>query len=418
MEDIKELLIKYVDEHQDELIRTSSEMVRIPSEDPPSDTHAMVDYLINEIKDVEGITYQTYTKVEPKISLLVWLKGNGAGKKLVFNGHIDTFLVGSREGWDADPFSGLIKDGKIYGRGSCDMKAAIAGYLVVLKAMAEYRDRWSGEICFTFASDEESAGIQGTQAILDEIPEALGDAMIKGDVGSPKVLKFGEKGFLDMEIRAVGKAAHGLHKYKGINAIDRLMAVLQKIEAIEQTPVIMPEKVLKTILAGKEISESIDMPGEVENMQHITVNVGKIEGGYIYSTIPANAAAQITIGIPIGMTLTEVKDKVISIIQESEGISYHVFSETEPSWTDPEETIFGIMHQNTEAVLGEKAVISLRSGFDDSRFYRYKGIPAVLLGVTEHAMGDANEYFEIQDMINVTKIYLATAYDFLTGGKQ
>ena len=281
MEKLKNLLCQYVDEHQEELIRISSGLVRIPSEDPPSDTHAMVEYLIDEIKDIEGVTYQTYTRVEPKISLIAWLKGSRPGKKLVFNGHIDTFLVGSPEGWEADPFSGLVKDGKVFGRGSCDMKAAIAGYVIVMKAMAAYKEYWNGEICFTFASDEESAGTYGTRAILDEIPEAMGDAMINGDVGSPRVLKFGEKGFLDMQIIAKGKAAHGLHKYKGINAIDRLMKVLTEIEALEEQEVVMPDVVLNTILESKEVSESLDCPGEVENMQHLTVNVGQIEGGYI-----------------------------------------------------------------------------------------------------------------------------------------
>lgn len=413
MEKLKNLLCQYVDEHQEELIRISSGLVRIPSEDPPSDTHAMVEYLIDEIKDIEGVTYQTYTRVEPKISLIAWLKGSRPGKKLVFNGHIDTFLVGSPEGWEADPFSGLVKDGKVFGRGSCDMKAAIAGYVIVMKAMAAYKEYWNGEICFTFASDEESAGTYGTKAILDEIPEAMGDAMINGDVGSPRVLKFGEKGFLDMQIIAKGKAAHGLHKYKGINAIDRLMKVLTEIEALEEQEVVMPDVVLNTILESKEVSESLDCPGEVENMQHLTVNVGQIEGGYIYSTIPVNAKAQITIGIPIGKTLGEVKAQVLSIIEKNEGISYKIYSETEPNYSDPEGEIFRIMLANAKDINQEETVISLRSGFDDSRFYRYKGIPAVLLGVTEHAMGDANEYFEIEDMIKVTKIYVTTAFDFL-----
>lgn len=413
MDDMKKLLCDYVEEHKEELIRISRELIRIPSEDPPSDTYAMVDYLIREIKDIEGIEYRTYMKVKPKISLLAWIKGKEPGKRLVFNGHIDTFLVGDTQGWDEEPFSGSMKDGKIYGRGSCDMKAAIAGYIIVMKAMAQYRSEWSGEICFTFASDEESAGTYGTQAILEEIPRALGDAMINGDVGSPRVLKFGEKGFLDMQILAVGKAAHGLHKYKGINAIDRLMKVLAEIEEIEKTEVVLPEKVLKTILSAQEVSESIDTPGEVENMQHVTVNVGKIEGGYIYSTIPANAQAQITIGIPIGLSLDEVRERVVSIIERQEGISYRIYSWAEPNFTDPDEAIFKIMRKNAETINGKKTVISLRSGFDDSRFYRYKGIPAVLLGVTEHAMGDANEYFEISDMVKVTKIYVTTAYDFL-----
>ncbi len=415
---VKELLIKYVEDHHDELIENSSRLVQIPSEDPPSDTREMVKYIIDQIKDIEGITYQTYMKVEPKESLLVWIKGKKPGKKLVFNGHIDTFLVGETEGWDASPFSGLIKDGRVYGRGSCDMKAAIAGYITVIKAMALYQDEWDGEICFTFASDEESAGMHGTQPILDEIPEALGDAVIKGDTGSPRVLKFGEKGFLDIKVSAEGKAAHALHKYKGTNAIDRLMKALLEIENLESEEVVMPEKVISTIEASKEVSESVDAVGEVDNMQKVTVNVGCVHGGYIHSTIPASAYAQLTIGIPIGKTLDEIKSKVDKIIKNNEGVTYSVITETEPNWTDPDNEIFKIMKKNADDVLQEETVISLRSGFDDTRFYRYKNIPAVLLGVTEHAMGAPNEYFEIKDMIDVTKIYLTTAYDFLTDNKE
>lgn len=413
MDGIRGLLVKYVDAHREELIRDSVNMVRIPSEDPPSNTHGMVDYLISVLKDIEGLTLKTCTMEEPRISLVAWLKGNGKGKRVVFNGHIDTFLVGETAGWTEEPFSGAIREGRIYGRGSCDMKASIAGYITMLRAMAEYRNEWSGEICVTFASDEESAGMKGTDFILDTVPEAWGDVMINGDVGSPRVLKFGEKGFLDLEVTAEGIPAHGLHKYKGINAIDRLMDALKELEELEKTPVTMPKKVLETILEGKSISEEIDRPGEVGNMQMVTVNIGCINGGYIYSTIPAKALAQLTIGIPIGSSLEEIKEQVRKTIAKHEGVSSRVISEAEPNWTDPDSPIFGIMKANAEEITGQQAVISLRSGFDDSRFYRYRGIPAVLLGVTEYNMGAPDENFLIEDMIQVTKIFILSAYDFL-----
>ena len=71
--------------------------------------------------------------------------------------------------------------------------------------MSELRDSWSGELVMTLAGDEETMGVKGTKFLLDTVPHASGDAMISGDVGTAKVLRFGEKGLMWVELNAVGK---------------------------------------------------------------------------------------------------------------------------------------------------------------------------------------------------------------------
>src|SRR4029079_19435025 len=113
-----------------------------------------------------------------------------------------------------------------YGRGVADMKGGIACSLLALQLMASCRDAWNGEIVMTLAGDEEAMRERGTAFLLDRVAHASGDAMICGDVGSPRVLRFGEKGFVWLDVEAAGKAAHGAHVHKGINAIERLIVAI------------------------------------------------------------------------------------------------------------------------------------------------------------------------------------------------
>ena len=100
------------------------------------------------------------------------------------------------------PLGGVLKDGKLYGRGVCDMKGGIACSLLAAALLAEHRDAWSGEIVLTLAGDEENMGSLGTGYMMEHVPHALGDANICGDVGSPRVVRFGEKGLMWVEIEA------------------------------------------------------------------------------------------------------------------------------------------------------------------------------------------------------------------------
>src|SRR5699024_1035772 len=120
-------------------------------------------------------------------------------------------------------------DGKLYGRGVSDMKGGLACAIYAMKVLSQHRDSWSGELVLTFAGDEEVMGVRGTQYLLDNVPHAAGDAMICGDAGSPRVLRFGEKGLLWLDLEAFGKASHGAHVHLGENAIELLTGAMTQL---------------------------------------------------------------------------------------------------------------------------------------------------------------------------------------------
>lgn len=405
----------------DETVRWTAEMVRIPSEVPLSDTRAIADYARDVISGFDGMVVSEHTLEEPVRNIVGVCKGlktpgPGGPKRLIFNGHLDTYPVGDLSQWDDDPFSGLIKDGRIYGRGSCDMKGGIAAAMTAVKLLSERRDLWSGEVVLALGGDEENMGERGTKYLLDTVPEAVGDAMICPDVGVANVLRFGQKGMYWISLEAEGKPGHGAHVHKGVNAIDRLVEGITRINReVGGLPVNAPEMVTRAILDSAHISEPIAGKGETEVLQKVTVNFGQIGGGLTPNLIPASAWAKADIRIPVGVSLETVAAKVKEIVDSIEGLSYTAMRAYAPNYSDPDHEIFDILKRVVSDVLHKETVNTMRVGASDARLYRiFKNVPSVNCGLTPFGLGGPNEYTDIKEMIDLSAIHALAAYEFLS----
>jgi succinyl-diaminopimelate desuccinylase len=414
-EEKKNTLLQKIHEKQVFLVELCSRLVQIPSETPPSDTRAIAQAAAEVFRQIDGAEVTLHTMEDPVTNVVARLKGNGPGKRLVFNGHLDTFPVGDRSAWTVDPFAAIQKDGRLYGRGVSDMKGGIACSMLAFMLMAEHRDAWSGEIVITLAGDEESMGVRGTKYLLDTVPHATGDAMICGDVGSPKVVRFGEKGLLWLELTAVGKSAHGAHVHKGVNAIDRLVeGIFELNKHLKHLPIDAPEMISNAILQAHEGSETYLEQGETDVLQSVTVNFGVIEGGISPNLVPARASAKGDIRLPAGITIAQVEQKIKEIVASIEGLSYNIFRQYEPNWSDVNHEIFSLLAANSRQVMGQSPVVTMRVGASDARLYRLiKNVPAVNCGLTPYNLGGPDEYIDIHELINVAKIHTLTAFDFL-----
>ena len=274
----------------------------VASPNPPSDTFeiaAVVKALLAEIPGIEIEEIEPAPRVK---SLIGRIKGKGPGRRLIFNGHLDTFPILENLPWTVPPLGGVLKDGKLYGRGVCDMKGGLACSLLAAMLLAHSRDAWSGEIVLTLAGDEENMGSLGTGYMLEHIAHALGDANICGDVGSPRVVRFGEKGLMWVEVEATGSPAHGAHVHKGTNAIDRLRTALNRLKDLENVPFQTPPIITTSISRAKAISEALSGEGESDTLQRVTVNIGTIEGGTSPNLVPTHAIARADIRLPVGIT--------------------------------------------------------------------------------------------------------------------
>ena len=145
--DARARFLARIEERVEEAVALCRRFVRIDSQNPPGDTSgfaAAVEALLREIPDV---SCQLVVGRAPATNLVARVSGDGPGRRLVFNGHLDTFPIGEGD-WSRDPLGGELVDGRIYGRGACDMKAGVAASVLAFVLLAEFRAHWRGEAVF------------------------------------------------------------------------------------------------------------------------------------------------------------------------------------------------------------------------------------------------------------------------------
>ena len=290
-------------------------LVQAASPNPPGDTGIAAkaaDSIIRAaVPDVEVELHEAGDQV---VNLIARVHGAGPGRRVVFNGHLDTYPVGDASLWTRNP-AGERDGNRLYGRGSADMKGGIAASISAFRALAAHRDRWHGEVVLTLAGDEESMGPLGTRWLLDRVPHATGNAAIIADTGSPRVLRFGEKGFLWIEIEAVGRTAHGAHVHLGENAVERLLEALTRLQSLRGLPVQAPVAVMDAIARSRAISEPLAGAGEAVVLSQVTVNIGWIDGGTSTNLVPAIARAGADIRLPVGITAAVVEQALAAALE-------------------------------------------------------------------------------------------------------
>ncbi len=142
------------------------QLLAIASENPPGDTTLLAQEVSTILQSVPGIDVELVSAVHPIAHVVAVIHGRAPGRRLVFNGHLDTFEIGDSSAWSASPY-GELKVGRIYGRGSADMKGGLAAQIYAALRLAEFRNCWQGELSLILTGDEETAGPHGTQYLLE-----------------------------------------------------------------------------------------------------------------------------------------------------------------------------------------------------------------------------------------------------------
>ena len=401
-----------------DLVALTRALVAAPSPNPPGDVTAAAAIAAAFLQTIIGAKVERFESAPGIVNLVARIAGGRPGRRVVFNGHLDTFPVGEDLGWTVPPFGGVEADGRLFGRGVSDMKGGVAASMVAARALAEHRKSWPGEIVITLAGDEENMGSLGTRWLLDNVPHARGDAMICGDVGSPQIVRFGEKGMLWIEIDAAGSPAHGAHVHKGINAIDRLRAALDALKRAETIAVEAPAQVTAAIAAAKHVSEPLSGAGEADTLQRVTVNIGTIAGGTSANLVPASASAKADIRLPVGVSTDAVETKLREWLGAIDGVTWRVIRRYEPRYTDPDHEIIRCVTHAAGEILEERPVVNMRVGASDARLYRMDGIPSVVFGCTPFNMGGPDENILIAELVAVAKVHALSAFDFLNASQR
>jgi acetylornithine deacetylase len=190
----------------------------------------------------------------------VW-KGTGGGKSLILNGHIDTMPFDHLDEWLTHPLKPLRADGKLYGRGSCDMKAGVAAMITAVESLITSGVKLKGDVILQSVVDEEGGG-NGTLACIERGYRA--DAAI---VTEPTLLEImpAHMGWLFYRVEFKGKALHSAMKWRGVNAIEKAVKFMEALRQLEHEWAI--------------VKRHHFLPAP-------TINIGTIHGGMAGSVVP------------------------------------------------------------------------------------------------------------------------------------
>lgn len=411
----RDQLLKWIEEEEDAIIGFFQEFVRCPSPNPPGDTTEAVGH-IKSFLEANSLDYRIIDPQPLFANVVASFDGADAGKHLVLNGHIDVFPVGEEpdaEGWTTDPWGGEIRDGKLYGRGSCDMKAGTSASIWTYALLHRIKDKLNGKLTLTCVSDEETFGPWGARYLMEHHPEVHGDCCLNGEPSSPYSIRFGEKGpiWLKFTIRTPG--AHGAYTHASPSATRIAAKLIGELEALEEMAFDYPDNVRTALIDGQEATDKAMGEGASDIISKVTLNIGTIQGGLKVNMVPGECTFEADIRLPVGVAKETVMAEVEKIAAGTPEASFEEINCNLPAYCDPYGEMMGIIQKNVQELKGftPKPVVSL--GGTDARLWRYIDVPAYVYGPLPTNMGAADEYVEVEEYLHIVRTHVLSAYDYL-----
>ena len=418
-------LAEAVAARRDDLVALTQALVRLPTLNPPGLHYreacdclagwlAPLDFSAEFIR-AEGAPADS--DAHPRWNLVARRDGVAPGPCVHFNGHHDVVEVG--HGWSTDPFGGEVREGRVYGRGACDMKGGIATAAVACAAFLALRPDFAGALEISATADEESGGYGGVAYLAERgwfDPSRVDHVIIPEPLNKDRIC-LGHRGVWWAEIETHGRIAHGSMPFLGDCAVRHMGAVLAEME-----------ETLFPLLAGRVTA----MPVVPEDARADTLNLNAIHGGAPeqaadYTGLPAPCVpdrCRITIDrrFPIEESLDEVKAEIGALMERVRarrpGFTYEIrdLFEVHPSMTDAGSPVASTVAGAIERVLARRPDFVASPGTYDQkhidRIGRLKNCIAYGPGILDLAH-QPDEWIGIEDMVDSATVMALTLADLL-----
>ena len=398
-------------QRRDDLIALTQDLIRIPTVNPPGEFYRDIcDYLDRrfgasgfetELIRAEGAPGDS--DAHPRWNIVARREGTRPGPCVHFNSHIDVVEAGS--GWTTDPFGGELRDGKIYGRGACDMKGGLAASIIAAEAFIALHPDFPGAIEISGTADEESGGYGGVAYLAERgyfSPERVQHVIIPEPLNKDRVC-LGHRGGWWAEIETFGEIAHGSMPFLGDCAVRHMGAVLEKFE-----------DTLYPAMAARRT----DMPVVPEGARSSTMNINSIHGGQI--ELPRASTALPSHCVPDSCRIVidrrylkeetrdsvmgEVEDILRDVERERPNFRWAMreLNHVAPSMTDRNAPVASTVAAAIEEVMGKPAEFVASPGTYDQkhidRIGKLKDCVAYGPGILDLAH-KPDEYVGVDDMI-------------------
>ncbi|MBG6147308.1 succinyl-diaminopimelate desuccinylase [Labrenzia sp. EL_208] len=413
---LAEQLIREIDERRDDLVVLTQELLRIPTLNPPGENYREIcDYLARRLKKsgfeielVRAFGTPGDSDKYPRWNVIARRDGKRSGECVHFNSHIDVVDVG--HGWSKDPFGGELEDGKIYGRGACDMKGGLAASIIAVEAFLATHPDFSGAIEVSGTADEESGGYGGVAYLAEKgffDPERVQHVIIPEPLNKDRIC-LGHRGVWWAEVETYGEIAHGSMPFLGDCAVRHMGAVLDEME-----------NSLFPALAEKRT----EMPVVPEGARQSTLNINSIHGGQAEGDddftglpspcVPDSCRMIVDRRFLLEENIDEVQAEFLQVLKDVENkrasFRYDVreLHRVLPTMTDKEAPVVRTVARAIEETLGKEAEYVVSPGTYDQkhidRIGKLKNCIAYGPGILDLAH-KPDEYVGVEDMLDSAKV--------------
>ncbi|HME38761.1 MAG TPA: acetylornithine deacetylase/succinyl-diaminopimelate desuccinylase family protein [Steroidobacteraceae bacterium] len=421
--DSTEDLFKTIDERREELVALTRALIRFPTVNPPGEAYRPCAQFIGERMRARGFAVE-YVRAEgapgdteryPRINVIARREGAAPGPCVHFNSHID--VVQSGGGWTQDPFGAAVIDGKVYGRGACDMKGGLAASIIAVEALIDCHARLPGTLEISGTADEESGGYGGVHYLAERgwfSPPRVDHVIIPEPLNVDRVC-IGHRGVWWAEIETHGRMAHGSMPFLGDCAVRHMHAVVDRFE-----------RDLYPKLAARHTA----MPVVPSGARHSTLNINSIHGGQAEAPgYPAPCVAEscrmvIDRRLLIEESIESVKGEVVELLEQlvtdRAGFRYSIrdIFEVRPTMADRDGPVARSTAAAVRRVIGREPEFICSPGTYDQkhidRIGKLRDCIAYGPGILALAH-QPDEYVVIEDMVAAAKVMALAARSLLYG---
>ena len=412
---------------RDDLVALAAELIRIPTPNPPGENYrAACEHMDRRLRASGFETRMVRAEGapgdcdrHPRWNLVARREGRAPGETVHLNSHIDVVEPG--HGWSVDPWGGEVRDGRVYGRGACDMKGGLAASVIAAEAFLAVRPGFAGAVEISCTADEESGGLGGVAHLAREGAFAHVDHVIIPEPLDPDRICLGHRGVWWAEIETHGEIAHGSMPFLGECAVRHMGAVLAEME-----------RTLWPALAGRRTA----MPVVPKGARASTLNVNSLHGGQAEPRpgatglpspcVPDRARMVIDRRFLVEERIEEVEAEVRAVLarvaEARPGLRCDLreIHRVLPSLTDEDAPVVRTVSRAVEEVLGRAPARVVSPGTYDQkhvdRIGRLRNCIAYGPGRLEMAH-KPDEWVGVEDMVVSSKV-MARSLDLLLGGRE
>jgi len=375
--------------------RICADLVQIRSENPPGRTDEVIEYIQSFLK---GIGIRSIVSGNARGMCNLVTTGESTTRPLLFCGHVDV-VPALDAGWDHPPFSGIIRDGFVHGRGATDMKGGCASILSACETFVNRNQEIPATLAFV--CDEETGGENGIRRLLSDNALRPCDCVIAEPTPSRHPC-IGQKGLCRLDMTFTGTPAHGsLYPAVGISAIMEAMSLLEHIRDLNKKEYPVDHTLMEIIAQSSAVlAQEFQIDGVSEVLKKLTFNPGVIKGGEKSNVVAQHCELELELRVPWGCSIPDI----ISSIQ-THAIHAKIVSQVthEPSITDPKSPLVSITCDAVKSVYGREVFPIVQWAASDARYLRSAGFKVV-----EYGPGEIPSLHAVNERTSIASLEMAS----------